>query len=215
MRFKDRFELSAVLLSALVSLISNVALAEIEYGGSVRLSDLLIKSAWVDPVAGETDSYLNVADLNGPFVGVIEHTNFIPAERYGGRHIVYLSNYLSPKNRLFHLSHEELLQEYLPHLQKINPDFNLSWVEDSYYHKVEAAQPIIPVNYSQIIPDHRTPLEGLYLANTTQIYPEDRGTNYSVRLGRKVARMVLKDHGHSVLGEMLKPAIADSFTMLD
>ena len=34
---------------------------------------------------------------------------------------------------------------------------------------------------------------GLYLANTTQIYPEDRGTNYSVRLGNQIAAIVSAD----------------------
>ena len=66
---------------------------------------------------------------------------------------------------------------------------------NSFYHRVEAAQPVIGVNYSSRIPDHRTPLRGLYLANTTQIYPEDRGTSYSVRIGRRVARMVMEDFG--------------------
>ncbi len=49
------------------------------------------------------------------------------------------------------------------------------------------------VNYHQRIPDHRTPIKSLYLANTTQIYPEDRGTNYSVRMGRRVSQMVVED----------------------
>ena len=49
------------------------------------------------------------------------------------------------------------------------------------------------MNYSQRMPAHRTPIKNLYLANTTQIYPEDRGTNYSVRMGRQVARMVMED----------------------
>jgi protoporphyrinogen oxidase len=64
-----------------------------------------------------------------------------------------------------------------------------------HHHRVDGAQPIIGVGYSEQIPDHRTPVPGLYLANTTQIYPEDRGTNYSVRMGRQVARMVLADWG--------------------
>ncbi|MEA2472442.1 MAG: hypothetical protein QOE06_357, partial [Thermoleophilaceae bacterium] len=46
-----------------------------------------------------------------------------------------------------------------------------------------AAQPIVPTGYVHRIPPLRTPVDGLVLANTTQIYPEDRGTNYSVRLG--------------------------------
>ena len=48
-------------------------------------------------------------------------------------------------------------------------------------------------NYSERLPDHRTPIKNLYLANTTQIYPEDRGTNYSVRMGKRVANLILED----------------------
>jgi protoporphyrinogen oxidase len=141
-----------------------------------------------------TDVYwLNVADRSIPFVGVIEHTNMIDPSLYGGKHIVYLANYLSIDSPLYAMSHEELLTEYLPHLRKVNPDFEDSWVQTSHHHKVGAAQPIIGTNYSERIPDHRTPFERLYLANTTQIYPEDRGTNYSVRMGRQVARMMLDD----------------------
>ena len=137
--------------------------------------------------------WLNVADRSIPFVGVIEHTNLIGPEHYGGRHIVYLSNYLSPEHPMYGMSHDELLAEYIPHLKKINPDFDPDWIAASYHHRVDGAQPIIGANYSRRIPDHRTPYGGLYLANTTQIYPEDRGTNYSVRMGRQVARMMMDD----------------------
>ena len=137
--------------------------------------------------------WLNVADRSIPFVGVIEQTNFISPDHYGGRHVVYLSNYLGTDHPLYRLDKEALLEEYLPHLRKINPDFDESWIEESYHHRVDAAQPIIGTGYSARIPEHRTPIRGLYLANTTQIYPEDRGTNYSVRLGRRVAAMVADD----------------------
>ena len=139
--------------------------------------------------------WLNVADRSIPFVAAIEHTNLIGPEHYGGKHIVYLSNYLSTDHPMFRMGHDEILREYLPHLRKINPDFNPSWIETSYHHRVGAAQPIIGTNYSERIPAHRTPFRGLYLANTTQVYPEDRGTNYSVRMGREVARMVMGDLG--------------------
>lgn len=137
--------------------------------------------------------WLNVADRSIPFVAAIEHTNLIGPEHYGGKHIVYLSNYLSTDHPMFRMGQDEILREYLPHLRKINPDFNPSWIETSYHHRVGAAQPIIGTNYSERIPAHRTPIRGLYLANTTQVYPEDRGTNYSVRMGREVARMAMGD----------------------
>ena len=139
--------------------------------------------------------WMNIADRSLPFVGVIEHTNLIDKSLYGGRHIVYLTNYPSRDSELYQKSAEELLEDFVPHLRKINPDFDPSWILEYFHHKVDGAQPIIGVNYSQRIPDHRTPFKNLYLANTTQIYPEDRGTNYSVRMGRRVARMVMEDSG--------------------
>lgn len=139
--------------------------------------------------------WLNVADRSIPFVAAIEHTNLIGPEHYDGNHIVYLSNYLSTSSNYYTMSHVDLLKEYLPHIRKINPAFELSWIKESFYHKVDAAQPIIGTNYSERMPDHQTPFERLYLANTTQIYPEDRGTNYSVRMGRQIAKMTMDDWG--------------------
>jgi protoporphyrinogen oxidase len=137
--------------------------------------------------------WMNIADPGMPFVALIEHTNLIDKELYGGKHILYISNYPSRDNELYQMSGGELMDLFVPHLQKINPDFERSWVIEYHHHRVDGAQPIVGINYRAGIPDHRTPLKGLYLANTTQIYPEDRGTNYSVRMGRQVARMVVDD----------------------
>ena len=137
--------------------------------------------------------WLNIADRTLPFVGVIEHTNMIDPALYGGNHIVYLTNYTPRDSDLYSKTGDELLEEFVPHLRELNPSFDRSWVREFFHHKVDGAQPIIGVNYGQQIPGHRTPIRNLYLANTTQIYPEDRGTNYSVRMGRQVAQMVIDD----------------------
>jgi protoporphyrinogen oxidase len=137
--------------------------------------------------------WLNVADPDLPFTGIIEHTNFMDASNYQGNRYVYLSKYMEPDHRYFAMDSEEIIREYLPHLKKVNPDFEESWVTNTWVFRERAAQPIIPLHYSEKIPPHRTPLKNLYLANTTQIYPEDRGTNYSVRLGNDIAKLVLED----------------------
>ncbi len=137
--------------------------------------------------------WLNIADRSLPFVGLIEHTNMIDPARYGGQHIVYLTNYTPRESDLYQKSADALLEDFIPHLRKINPGFDRSWIREYYHHRVDGAQPVIGVDYRQQIPDHRTPIRNLYLANTTQIYPEDRGTNYSVRMGRQVARLVIAD----------------------
>ena len=134
--------------------------------------------------------WLNISAPAMPFVAVIEHTNFVEPTRYQGKHIVYVSNYLSRESPLYGADAQSLLTEYLPHLRLINPDFNLDWVEQSHVFREGAAQPIVTTGYSQYIPGQVTPIGGLYLANTAQIYPEDRGMNYSVRLGHTVSRIV-------------------------
>jgi hypothetical protein len=49
----------------------------------------------------------------------------------------------------------------------------------------------VTVGYRSRIPPLQTGVDGLVLANTTQIYPEDRGTNYAVRLGADAADALL------------------------
>ena len=124
---------------------------------------------------------------------VIEHTNYVPPSEYQGRHLIYISNYLERDDPRFRMKADELFELYLPHLKRINPAFDADWIEQKVVLRAEAGQPVITCNYSQRVPDYRTPIEGLYLANTLQIYPEDRGTNYSVRLGQTISGIVDED----------------------
>jgi len=158
-------------------------LRQIEYLGAVCLV-LLSK----EPLS--RIYWLNISDTGFPFVGAIEQTNFIPPEAYNGKHIVYLSNYLSRHDPNYHLSPEELLTTYLPFLRRINPAFDEGWIEGLWLFRADAAQPIITCDYSEKMPPLWTPVEGLYLANTSQIYPQDRGMNYSVQLGQRAAEIV-------------------------
>ncbi|MGI9253954.1 MAG: NAD(P)/FAD-dependent oxidoreductase, partial [Thermomicrobiales bacterium] len=137
--------------------------------------------------------WLNMDDPEMTFTGVIEHTNFIDPSHYGGKRYVYLSKYLEPEDPYYTMSDDELIERYAPFLRRINPAFDASWITRSWVFRERAAQPIVPLRYSEKMPPHRTGLPGLYLANTTQIYPEDRGTNYSVRLGNDIATLVLED----------------------
>lgn len=134
--------------------------------------------------------WLNVSDNSFPFVGVIEHTNFESSETYGGKHIVYLSSYLEKNDQLYRMKPGELLEFSLPHIKDMFPDFSKDWILDFKVFKEEYAQPIITKNYSKKIPSFETPLDGLFLCSMAQIYPEDRGTNYAVREGRKAGKKI-------------------------
>ena len=135
--------------------------------------------------------WTNIADRGLPFVGLVEHTNLVPAERYGGRRFLYVANYVEPGDALLALSPDQLLDAYEEGLQRVNPGFSRSWVKARWRFAEPAAQPIVTLGYHERIPPLDTGVPGLVLANTTQIYPEDRGTNYAVRLGEDAARALL------------------------
>ena len=126
-----------------------------------------------------------------PFLALVEHTNFLKPEYFGGDHILYIGDYLEVDHPNFKKSDEELQAEFLPYLKKINPAFDLSWVNKVWVSKTPYAQPIPLVNHSKNIPSIQTPIDGLYFASMSQVYPWDRGTNFAVEIGRKAARLML------------------------
>jgi protoporphyrinogen oxidase len=137
--------------------------------------------------------WLSVHDPDFPFLAAVEHTNYMPLSDYGGLHVVYLGNYLPMSDPLFRRPDAEVLQEFLGALRRINPAFREDWVVESHVFKAPYAQPIVTVDYHEHIPPHETPLPGVYLANMFQVYPQDRGQNYSVKMANEVAARMLAD----------------------
>jgi len=131
--------------------------------------------------------WTNVADRRLPFVGLIEQTNLVESARYGGRRYLYVANYLARGHELLELDADALLERYAAGLRAVNPAFEPAWIRARWLFREPAAQPIVTVGYRRRIPPLRTGAAGLLLANTTQIYPEDRGTNYAVREGERAA----------------------------
>ena len=120
----------------------------------------------------------------------VEHTNLVSSSSYGKDKIVYVGNYLDVSHRYFKLTDKELIKEFEPYLRKVNQGFRRSWIKKAEVFKTGFAQPIITLNYSKKLPALKTPIEGVYLANIQQVYPWDRGTNYAVELGEKVAELI-------------------------
>jgi protoporphyrinogen oxidase len=126
-----------------------------------------------------------------PFLALVEHTNFLSPEYFGGQHIVYVGDYLDPNHEYFSLSEEQLLDKFLPALSRINPAFQPDWVQGAWLFRTTYAQPIPEVNHSRNIPAIQTPIQGLFFASMSQVYPWDRGTNFAVEIGRRAARLML------------------------
>lgn len=141
------------------------------------------------PFLNDGTYWLNMCDTKSPVLAVVEHTNFMDKKNYNNEHIVYLGNYMERSDPRVEMSAEKLLKLYDPWLKKLNPSYASSLIGYSLF-KAPFAQPIITPNYSKRIPPIITPLKNVYLANIEQVYPWDRGTNYAVELGKKVANII-------------------------
>ncbi len=136
--------------------------------------------------------WMNMNKERFPFLALVEHTQMIDKRHYNGQHLVYLGDYLEPSHEYFQLTPEQLLERFLPALTLVNKDFDRSWIQGYWLHRETYAQPVVPVNHSRSIPPLATPLPGLWWASMSQVYPWDRGTNFAVEIGRRVAQEMLK-----------------------
>ena len=128
-----------------------------------------------------------------PFLSLVEHTNFLSPDYFGGDHILYIGDYLPQDHENFDLSQEEIQNRFVPHLKKFNPAFEPNWINKTWLFRTKYAQPVPLVNHSKNIPAIRTPIPGLYFASMSQVYPWDRGTNFAVEIGRRAAKMMISD----------------------
>ena len=88
------------------------------------------------------------------------------------------------------MDRDELLKFSLPFIERMFKNFREEWINEVYLWKEPYSQPIVTCNYSDQIPSHKSPIEGLYVSCMAQIYPEDRGTNYSVRMAIDIANLI-------------------------
>jgi len=138
--------------------------------------------------------WLNINEPAFPFVAVVEHTNFVDPKYYGNKHILYVGGYYPQDHRYFKMTAKQIFEEFRPFLQKINPNYNfrLFTIHYSLFTNL-FAQPIATVNYSKLLSKIKKTLpKNLYLANMQTIYPWDRGVNYAIEQGEKVADEISK-----------------------
>jgi protoporphyrinogen oxidase len=144
------------------------------------------------PLSREGYYWYNLPKSAGfPFLALVEHTNFLPKEKYGGEHLIYCGDYLETDHEYFKLSADELLQRFMPSFARFNPDFKPEWVNRTWLTKSNYAQPVPLINHSKNIPAIQTPLPGIFFASMSQVYPWDRGTNFAVEIARKAAALML------------------------
>ncbi|MDX1377544.1 MAG: NAD(P)/FAD-dependent oxidoreductase [Anaerolineales bacterium] len=135
---------------------------------------------------------VNITDDRFPFTGVIETTAYIDPKYVGGYHLVYLPKYTAPGSEWQRKSDDEIKQIWLENLKEMFPDFDPSSIKYFLIHRERYVEPLHGLNETDLVPDVKTPVENLFLATTSQIYPALTNGESVSRHAREAADVVLE-----------------------
>lgn len=137
-----------------------------------------------------TDKFwLNTNDDEMDIPGIIEYSNLNPEVG----HIVYVPYYMPREHEKFSHDDETYRRKVTRYFKKINPDLNEGDIIDIRVHRYAFAQPICQPRFMETLPPENLPIKGLWAADTSFYYPEDRGISESIGYGRKLAIKAVND----------------------
>lgn len=131
--------------------------------------------------------WLNISDESIEIPGIIEMSNLQPFSTT----IVYVPYYMPQSHPKFGWSDEQIIAEATTYLKKINPMLTDNDFLDVHASRYAFAQPICQPKFADHLPPIHSGVAGLYIADTSYYYPEDRSISESVKLGRRLAAMAL------------------------
>lgn len=135
----------------------------------------------------------NINTPNSPFVVFLSLTNLVGGERFGGQNIYYIGDYVPAEHDYMSMPEDELKKRWYDELKKMFPEFDPALVTDDVLSRMRNAQHIVDIGFEEnkLVP-HETPCPGVLMCNFSQIYPMDRGTNYAIRDGNRMADKLME-----------------------
>lgn len=128
--------------------------------------------------------WLNVNDPDMDIPGLVEYSNLRPL----GTHVIYIPYYMPGEHPKFQDADELFFDKARRYLKRINP----ALVDDDFLairaSRYRFAQPICGPGFLDQLPPAGLPIKGLWVADTSYYYPEDRGISESINFGRNMAR---------------------------
>lgn len=156
--------------------------SRIDYQGALNVVLMLDRSL--------VDHYwVAVVDEDIPFRGLVETSRVLGLEETGGRHLVYLANYLHRTDPRFQEPDEAVMAAYLEGLQRLFPHFSPSWILHARVFRAPFVEPIYFPGYAAARPPAELVPGRVFLATTAQVYPRVTAWNSTVELAREVARL--------------------------
>jgi protoporphyrinogen oxidase len=131
--------------------------------------------------------WTNINDPGMQIPGLIEYTNLNPL----GPTVVYAPFYMPVTHAKYRARAEAFIDEVKGYMRRLNPAFDESWVLAAKAFRYEFAQTVCTPDFYEALPPMRSAVRGLFLADTSHYYPEDRSISESLRVGRELARLAL------------------------
>lgn len=128
--------------------------------------------------------WLNTNDPEMDIPGLVEYSNLRPLDQ----HIVYVPFYVPGEHPLFAEPDQNFLDKVQRYLKKINPALTDDDFIELRASRYRYAQPICEPGFLDRLPPVEQSIKGLWIADTSYYYPEDRGISESIGFGRKMAR---------------------------
>jgi protoporphyrinogen oxidase len=130
--------------------------------------------------------WLNVNDPEMDIPGLVEYTNLRPLDN----HIIYVPFYMPGEHSKYSDSDQVFLDKVKKYLKKINNDLVDDDFIDIRASRYRYAQPICPPKFLENLPPVKLPIKGLWVADTSYYYPEDRGISESIGYGRAIGKSI-------------------------
>lgn len=195
---ETRFDrvLATVPSNVLARLIPDYRKADPDYFARIESIDYLDAAVLTFATKQKFTPYYwhNVNTPDAPFVVFLSLTNLVGSERFDGLNIYYIGDYIPAEHDYMSMPEADLKARWYGELKKMFPEFDPAQVTDDELTRMRNAQHIVDIGFEEdkLVP-HETPCPGVLMCNFSQIYPMDRGTNYAVRDGNRMAEMLLKD----------------------
>jgi protoporphyrinogen oxidase len=131
--------------------------------------------------------WLNINDPDMDIPGLVEYSNLRPL----GSHIIYVPFYMPAEHPKYQESDSVFLEKVQRYLRQINPDLSAADFIELRASRYRYAQPICEPGYLDRLPPVALPVKGLWIADTSYYYPEDRGISESISFGRQMAKDIM------------------------
>lgn len=128
--------------------------------------------------------WININDPDIDIPGLVEYSNLQALDHP----IVYVPYYLPGDHDSYAEPDSWFIERVSRYLHTLNPELQPDDLLDIRASRYRFAQPICEPGFADRLPPIDLPVDGLWVADTSFYYPEDRGISESIGLGRKIAR---------------------------